>query len=312
MKINKVGIILRKGSDEPKRIAIELQEWFSQNNVETVLDQVIHDMDLIVILGGDGTLLHVAEQASRNSIPVVGINLGDLGFLTEVSKEERIEALTVILTGSPEIEQRMMLKVRLCAGEVKSQWRYALNDIVISKGNLDQLIQMSTWADDDYITTYRADGLIFSTPTGATAYNLSAGGPIVHPALHSILVTPICPFMLDSRPVLLDSRTKLISKLISVKTPDVKVIVDGQSAWDMRGNDLLEVRAAEKTLQLIGSLNKGYFEILRNKLNWGGSERHNAKLKVDGVVKSPIYCVVTAKRCLIFQVLGIPYVWPRT
>ena len=288
MKINKVGIILRKGSDEPKRIAIELQEWFSQNNVETVLDQVIHDMDLIVILGGDGTLLHVAEQASRNSIPVVGINLGDLGFLTEVSKEERIEALTVILTGSPEIEQRMMLKVRLCAGEVKSQWRYALNDIVISKGNLDQLIQMSTWADDDYITTYRADGLIFSTPTGATAYNLSAGGPIVHPALHSILVTPICPFMLDSRPVLLDSRTKLISKLISVKTPDVKVIVDGQSAWDMRGNDLLEVRAAEKTLQLIGSLNKGYFEILRNKLNWGGSERHNAKLKVDGVVKSPI------------------------
>jgi NAD+ kinase len=272
MAIKKVGIIIRKGSDEPQKIALELQQWFEARAITVFIDTVAEGLDLLVILGGDGTLLHIASQASRFSIPVVGINLGDLGFLTEISKSERYEALEGIMNGSFVIEERMMLKVRFWSHGDASDWHYALNDIVISKGTLDSLIQLSTWADDHYITTYRADGLIFSTPTGATAYNLSAGGPIVHPKLHSILVTPICPFMLDSRPVLLAPETRLISRLFADHLQNVKVIVDGKIAWDMKGNDFLEVRASEKKLQLICSSQKDYFEILKNKLSWGSSE----------------------------------------
>lgn len=271
--ITKVGVILRKGSDEPKAIAVELRDWFAERSIETVIDSVQPDLDLLVILGGDGTLLHVADQASQFAIPVVGINLGDLGFLTEVAKEERYQALSAILEGVFTIEKRMMLKVRLCRSHDATDWQYALNDVVISKGNLDSLLQLSTWADHEYITTYRADGLIFSTPTGATAYNLSAGGPIVHPSLYSILVTPICPFMLDSRPVLLAPQTKLTSRLITEKDTDVKVIIDGMIVWDMKGDQALEVMASDRSLQLIGSPQKGYFEILRNKLGWGGVAR---------------------------------------
>lgn len=276
--IKKVGIILRKGSDEPKAIAAELQGWFAERSIETVIDAVLPDLDLLVILGGDGTLLHVADQASQFAIPVVGINLGDLGFLTEVAKEERYHALSAILAGGFTIEKRMMLKVRLVGSEGTTDWHYALNDVVISKGNLDSLLQLSTWADHEYITTYRADGLIFSTPTGATAYNLSAGGPIVHPSLCSILVTPICPFMLDSRPVLLAPQTRLTSRLLVQQNTDVKVISDGMILWDMKGDQVLEVMASDRTLQLIGSPQKGYFEILRNKLGWGGVSRGKSDL----------------------------------
>jgi len=271
--IRAVGIILRKGSDEPKVIAAELVAMLAKQTITTVIDEVRPDLDLLVILGGDGTLLHVADLASRYAIPVVGINLGDLGFLTEVAKDERQEALQAILQGDFTIEERMMLKARLSGGEGESVWQYALNDVVISKGNLGSLLTLSTWADQEYLTTYRADGLIFSTPTGATAYNLSAGGPIVHPSLHSILVTPICPFMLDSRPVLLSSRTRLTSRLITQQDTDVKVIIDGRLIWDMQGDQTLEVMASDRTLQLIGSPQKGYFEILRNKLGWGGLAR---------------------------------------
>lgn len=252
-------------------MAAELSEWFLQRSIKTVIDKVSKELDLLVILGGDGTLLHIAEQASKFSIPVVGINFGDLGFLTEVTRAERLEALEGIMAGEIPVEERMMLKVRLHSEKKNSDWSYALNDVVITKGNIDRLIHLSCWADHELITTYRADGLIFSTPTGATAYNLSAGGPIVHPSMNSILVTPICPFMLESRPVLLSSKTNLTSRLVKAGSDNVKVIIDGSSVWDMRENDALEVRAAENPLRLIGSPGKGYFEILRNKLNWGVS-----------------------------------------
>jgi NAD+ kinase len=149
---------------------------------------------------------------------------------------------------------------------------YSLNDIVISRGGADQLIRLAAWADDEYITTYRADGLIFSTPTGSTAYNLSAGGPVVHPGLKAILVTPICPFMLESRPVLLPATVRALATLAGPGV-DVTVIVDGRMTWKMGENDCLEVRAAGKPLRLIGSQRKGYFEIMRSKLNWGGGLR---------------------------------------
>ncbi len=269
MASKKVGIILKKGSLEPQVIGEELTRWFAEKEVEAVIDCITPDMDFLVILGGDGTLLHVADQASQYHIPVVGVNLGGLGFLTEVSVEERFKVLEAILEGSVIVENRMIIRSRLQRQGQPGDWQYALNDVVVSKGNIDRLVQLSTWADQEYITTYRADGLIISTPTGSTAYNLSAGGPIVYPGLASILVTPICPFMLESRPVLLPASVRLSTRLTKA-ADDVKVIVDGRLAWDMGKDDLLEVEAADKPLRLITSPQKGYFEILRGKLNWGG------------------------------------------
>ncbi|HCC54633.1 MAG TPA: NAD(+) kinase [Desulfobulbaceae bacterium] len=269
MEIRKVGIICKKDSSAALGMSRELLAWLGERGIVASVDSIADDMDLLIILGGDGTLLHVADQASRLQVPVVGVNLGDLGFLTEVAVSERYAVLESILAGQVVVEERLMLKVRLHHGAETVAWRYALNDVVVSKGSADRLAQLSTWADQEYITTYRADGLIFSTPTGSTAYNLSAGGPIVNPALQSILVTPICPFMLESRPVLLPASVCLTTRLAE-QADRVKVIVDGQPAWEMSANDTLEVMASERPLRLICSPQKDYFEILRNKLNWGG------------------------------------------
>ncbi|MBU0675918.1 MAG: NAD(+)/NADH kinase [Proteobacteria bacterium] len=269
MKIQKVGIIIKHDSPEPQRIGEEMVTWLAGQGILGVLDRITADMDILVILGGDGTLLHVADQASRLGIPVVGVNLGSLGFLTEFAVENRYEALENIISGQLAIEDRLMLKARLRNDRITTDWLYALNDVVVSKGSVDRLIKMETWADDEFIASYKADGLIFSTPTGSTAYNLSAGGPIIHPGMDSIMVTPICPFMLESRPVLLPSATKLSTRLAG-RVNDVKVIVDGRPVWVMSSKDYLEVEVAEKTLRLVASSHKGYFEILRSKLNWGG------------------------------------------
>jgi len=270
MIIRKAGIICKHGSDLPRRIGAEIAAWFAARGVVAETDQISADMDILVILGGDGTLLHVADQAAHYGIPVVGVNLGSLGFLTEIVVEERYAALEQIVAGSPSIEDRLMLKARLAGRQGGGEWRYALNDVVISKGNVDRLVRMEVWADGEFLNSYKADGLILSTPTGSTAYNLSAGGPIVHPAVKAILVTPICPFMLESRPVLLPHTASLLVK-IAGPCHDVKVITDGRSTWDMGEGDQLEVGVAETPLRLICPPSQGYFEILRRKLNWGGN-----------------------------------------
>jgi NAD+ kinase len=279
MKIKKAGIILKRSSSKPRKIAKELITWLADKGIDTVVDSVDKDLDVLIILGGDGTLLRVAGKASRYEIPVMGINLGGLGFLTAVAAKERFEALELLLAGKMLIEKRILLKTRLLEKSKNSSknYQYALNDIVINKGDIDQIIRMSTWSDQEFITTYKADGLIFSTPTGSTAYNLSSGGPIVQPALACILVTPICPFMLESRPVLLSPDVTLVTQLAG-KADNVKVIVDGRFAWNMVENSQLEVKTAKKPLQLISMPQKGYFEILRNKLNWGGSGNKTPKL----------------------------------
>jgi NAD+ kinase len=273
MKIRKAGIILKKGFKKPREIGEEIINWFSEKGVKAVVDKVTRDLDILIILGGDGTLLHIADKASRYEIPVMGINLGGLGFLTAVSVKERFEALELLLQGKMKIEKRLLLKTRLLGGSetepTSGDYLYALNDVVISKGDIEQIVNLRTWSDQEFITTYRADGLIFSTPTGSTAYNLSSGGPIVQPKLPCILVTPICPFMLESRPVLLSADVTLITQLAE-KADNVKVIVDGRFTWKMVKNSRLEVKTASNPLYLISMPQKGYFEILRNKLNWGG------------------------------------------
>ena len=272
-KVKRAGIITKIDDPEAVRYGQKLMSWLEERNIETELNRIIPGLDILIILGGDGTLLHVAEEAAHYSIPVIGINLGNLGFLTELTKDESKAALEEILSGSVTMEKRQMLKARRIRGNNKSNYFFALNDVVINKNTLDQLLLLSTSADGNYITTYKADGLIFSTPTGSTAYNLSAGGPLVHPGLATILVTPICPFMLSSRPIILPPDRIITSQFMAGQHDrSAKIIIDGQVSWDMFPGDILEIQTAEHPLQLISSKNRDYFEILRNKLQWGGNK----------------------------------------
>ncbi len=263
------GIISRKGYLPAAKLADRIAGRVQSHGTKVSMDTVQEDMDILIVLGGDGTLLHVADQAARYSIPVLGINMGNLGFLTERTEQEAITAVDELLTETVTIENRMMLKASLTGQAAPKTSRYALNEVVITKKTLDPVLQLSTRADQEYITTYKADGLIFSTPTGSTAYNLSAGGPLVYPGLASILVTPICPFMLGSRPVLLPPHSRLRTSLETDHDQKVQIIVDGQPAWEMGCHETLKVEAAKQPLRLIVSPHRDYFSILRNKLHWG-------------------------------------------
>ncbi len=263
------GIVCKKDYPPAAVLASTIAKRLEQQGITVSMDRLSDDLDVLIVLGGDGTLLHVADQAARHSIPVLGINMGHLGFLTERTEQEAIAAVDELISETVIIENRMMLKASLTKGKTTGKSRYALNEAVISKGTLDRVLQLSTRADREYITTYKADGLIFSTPTGSTAYNLSAGGPLVYPGLASILVTPICPFMLSSRPVLLPANSRLRTNLESGHNHKAHIIVDGQPAWDMDENDTLEIETAKHPLQLIISPDRDYFSILRNKLHWG-------------------------------------------
>lgn len=271
--IQKAGIITKKDDPAVNVFADQLEKWLVAENIAVSMNKIDPGLDILIILGGDGTLLHVAEKAARHSIPILGINLGNLGFLTELAEHETRKALDEILSGPVTIESRMMLKTRLVKQNKPDKYRLALNEVVISKDAIDRILNLSTSADNTHITTYKADGLIFSTPTGSTAYNLSAGGPLVYPGLASILVTPICPFMLGSRPILLPSETKLATRFQEPGRGNrAHIIVDGQPICSMDDGDVLEVETANRHLQLIVSKQKDYFSILRNKLHWGNQK----------------------------------------
>lgn len=272
LTIRKVGIITKKDDARSDHYAVTLTSWLQQRNITVFLNEIYPDLDMIIVLGGDGTLLHIAEKAARHAIPVLGINLGNLGFLTELTEDETFHALEHILAGKLTVENRLMLKTRLVSNKQATDYRYALNDVVITKNVLDRLLRLSTKADEEHITTYKADGLIFSSPTGSTAYNLSAGGPLVYPGLATITVTPICPFMLSSRPIILPAEKQIKTRFDAGKTSErAQIIIDGQAFWEMKDGDELEIETAEQSLQLIVSSTRDYFTILRNKLHWGVS-----------------------------------------
>ncbi len=274
LELRNAGIITKKDAPPVKAYAATLTEWLQSRKINVVINDISPDLDIIIVLGGDGTLLHIAEQAARYSIPVLGINLGNLGFLTELTENETFSTLEYILNNQVTIENRLMLKARVVRDTEPCNYRYALNDIVINKNAVDRLLNLSTTADEKYITTYKADGLIFSSPTGSTAYSLSAGGPLVHPGLATILVTPICPFMLSSRPIILPADKILRTRLDTRdKGENAQVIIDGQPVWVMTKDDFLEIESAEHSLQLIVSSTRDYFTILRNKLHWGFQEK---------------------------------------
>jgi NAD+ kinase len=272
MKVDHAGIITRPGSPEVEQIGRELATWLTQRRIKAELNLIDPAMDILIVLGGDGTLLHVADKASAHKLPVLGVNLGNLGFLTEVAAGEMYQALEAVLADNVRMEKRIMLTAAYVNGNTgkKSRVVRALNEVVIVKKSTEAMIRLRCWAGREYVTTYRADGLIMATPTGSTAYNLSAGGPVVHAELNTIVVTPICPFMLESRPVLLGSQLQLTTQLLA-PAGEVKVIVDGELQWTITENDYLLVKKAPQPLLIISSPWKSYFDILRRKLNWGGA-----------------------------------------
>ncbi len=232
------------------------------------LEHVGEEAGFVIVLGGDGTLLSVARHVKGKEVPILGVNLGGLGFLTEISLEELPEMLSLIVTGEYRTSLRVMLDVAVRRKDEDVFTLSFLNDAVITKDALARIIDIETYVDEEYLTTFRGDGLIISTPTGSTGYSLAAGGPILYPSLEHMVVTPICPHMLTNRPIILPQEVTVTSRLLS---PDEKVIltIDGQVGFPLEFMDEVVVKKSLFTVKLIKSASKGYFEILRTKLKWG-------------------------------------------
>ena len=225
-------------------------------------------LDLLVVLGGDGTLLKAARLYGHQEAPILGVNLGGLGFLTEIGLEEFRLLFERILKGDYETENRMVLTGRIIRAKEDLPAVPFLNDVVVNKGALARIIDIETSIGGQFLTSYRGDGLIVATPTGSTAYNLSAGGPILHPSLKTILITPICPFTLTNRPLILQDDAVIDIRLVS-KASEVWLTFDGQVGYPLKAGDLVRVQKAAKSVRLIKTPFKNYFEVLRTKLKWG-------------------------------------------
>jgi NAD+ kinase len=224
--------------------------------------------DLIVSLGGDGTLLNIAPLVERPEVPILGVNMGGLGFITEVAVDEMEAILTKTLDGDYEVERRMTLEIRVIGKKRRTRKFRVLNDAVITKGARSRIIDLETYVGDDYLCTYRADGLIISTPTGSTAYSLAAAGPILEPTLGAIVLAPICPHTLTNRPIVVPSNAAIRVTLRSFGDT-VILIPDGQPGVRLNNGDQVEARDYGMPVSLIKIPSRSYYEILREKLKWG-------------------------------------------
>ena len=225
---------------------------------------------LLVSVGGDGTLLAAARAVGDGEIPILGINLGHLGFLTETTCEDLDHVLDLALSGRAPVEARHLLQVRK-DGRQAEEGDVALNDVVISKRDIARLFRLSLFVDDEWVTDYRADGLIVSTPTGSTAYNLAAGGPLVYPGVDALVITPICPHSLSQRPIIVPGTAKITVKLADgERTSDVQMTLDGQLGVPLEPGERVEIRRAPYSVRLVRSPGKTFFAVMREKLGWGG------------------------------------------
>jgi NAD+ kinase len=230
--------------------------------------EVPHMVDLIVVLGGDGTLLSVARVVESDEIPILGVNLGGLGFLTAVTLGELYPVLGAVLEGKYRGSRRMLLQVRVeRQGEPPGEY-VVLNDVVITKGALARIVELEISIEQEFVTSYRADGLIVSTPTGSTAYCLSAGGPILFPTMRALILVPICPHTLTNRPLVVPEEVT-VRVVLESQGEKVYLTLDGQVGFPLRYRDLVEIRRADREITLIVSPKKSYYEILRSKLKWG-------------------------------------------
>jgi NAD+ kinase len=283
--IQSIGIISRPRGSNLAVVVPPLLKWLRTRGVQTHIDEetakslqdgskgeslqrVADAAQLLLVLGGDGTILAAARLASPRGIPILPINMGSLGFLSSFTMEELHPALDDTLEGRFSLSERVMIGVELEREGVLIDDQRVLNEAVINKGALARMIQLELTIDDDFVCRYRADGLIVASPTGSTAYSLSAGGPIVHPAVESLVITPICAHTLSDRPLVVRDSSSIEIKLLG-NTESVFLTLDGQRGIPLQPTDLVRVSRAKETLKLIQPPKKSYFEILRSKMRWG-------------------------------------------
>lgn len=283
--MKQVAIFAKVHDPRCQGVASELVTWLEERRCQPLVDthlarhvgyargltekQIRDRAELVVVLGGDGTLISVARLFSSRQVPIVGVNLGSLGFLTEITVEQLYPVLEQCLAGSHRITERMMLDVSVTRGEQEISRCQVLNDAVINKGALARIIELEARVNDDFLTTFKADGLIISTPTGSTGYSLSAGGPIVQPLMKCVLITPICPHTLTNRPIVLSYQSVIRITVKSSFDEMVYLTLDGQVGVELQEGDSIQVSRAETTTALVTSPEKDYFAILRAKLKWG-------------------------------------------
>ncbi len=282
-RIERIHIVCKRRKEDARAVAQEIIERLGREvdvllNEETArelgyekafeVEHVGEEAGLIIVLGGDGTLLSVARQLKGKEVPILGVNLGGLGFLTETALEELPEMLAAVMRGEYQLSRRAMLSVAVMRKGEHVFDLAVLNDAVITKDALARIIDIETFVNDEYLTTYRADGLVLSTATGSTGYSLAAGGPILHPSLTNLVVTPICPHMLTNRPILLPDEAALRAILLS-RDERVILTLDGQIGFPLEFGDEVTVKKSSYAVNLITSKSRGYFEVLRTKLKWG-------------------------------------------
>jgi NAD+ kinase len=293
MPITRVGLVAKQGLDAAAGALAELAGWLEARDVHAVFetetallaglppgrrtvdrDELPLACDLIVVLGGDGTLIGMADRIAEAGadVAILGVNFGSLGFLTEITLSELYPSLESVLAGTSQIEERMMLRSRtLRSGAVHAD-RLALNDVVITKGALSRIIDLEVEIGGRPIMRVRADGLIIGSPTGSTAYNLAAGGPILHPEVDALLLTPIAPHMLTNRPVVVPASSEVrVRPAVNGSNEEMFVTIDGQSGHALQSADEIVITRADRPLKLIRASARTYFDVLRQKLKW--SER---------------------------------------
>jgi NAD+ kinase len=284
--IRTVGIISRPRREDIARVVPPLIDWLRAHGAEVVCDSETGECigpltrqirnreelpahsDLLIVLGGDGTLLSAARLAADREVPILAVNLGGMGFLTTVPQDEIYQILEEVFSCKHRVSERVLLEARIVRGGAVIRRQIALNDAVLNKAALARIMDVTLHVDSEYVTTYKADGLILSTPTGSTAYSLAAGGPIVYPTVESFVVTPICPHTLTNRPLVIPDTAKIE---IDFQSEDdaVFLTLDGQIGIELARGDHIVVRKAPEKLRLVRPAKKTYFQILRNKLKWG-------------------------------------------
>jgi NAD+ kinase len=282
-----IGIIGKQGDPQVQASLRALADFLRRRHRRIVLDeataqawpeerfehcqrgQLGSDCDLVIVMGGDGTLLNAARSLADFGVPLLGVNLGRLGFLTDVSPSEMLDALEEILEGHYLREERFLLHARIRHHDELRAESYAFNDVVLHKWDAARMIEFETYVDDQFVYSQRSDGLIVSTPTGSTAYALSGGGPILHPKLDALVLVPICPHTLSARPIVVtgDSRVEIV--VSDANDGDTRVTCDGQVNFRLQAGDRLQIARKEQTITLIQPTDHNYYGILRAKLHWG-------------------------------------------
>ncbi len=286
--MKKIGFIVNLTKEPALKIAVGVVDYLQKHNIlvytnleiPNVLpffcygddhNKLCEPVDCILVLGGDGTLLNTARRVADKAIPILGINMGHLGFLTELEVDALYYGLNQLINGDYYIEQRMMLLANVYRKKKIVSTHHALNDLVITKNAFARLIELETYVNDQYLATYPADGLIISSPTGSTAYSLSAGGPIVAPDVEVIIVTPICPHTLHARPVVISPKNKVRVKIVS-RSSEVMLTIDGQDGFPLEEADEIVLEQSFYKTKLIRLGNKSFYEVLREKLKDGGQK----------------------------------------